>query len=505
MASVLKARYPGPQPFSDDDLSRKIFFGRDGEREKLTNQIMGNRLVVVFSRSGLGKTSLLNAGLADRLRDEGFLPLPVRINDTTKGPLQSIYTGIEEASKRQRIEHLPGSQVTLWHYFKTVQFWREDLLLTPVLILDQFEELFSLQSEDRRRSFVDELSFLVRGVRPSRTDNMPFEESRGSEDPKTSWSDSVPVVRVVVSIREDFVGHLEDLAESIPQILDNRFRLISFSRQAAAEAIEKPGSVADPAFSTRPFTYNQGAIGQILDFLSRRAALDRVHTGEEVEPFQLQLVCQYVEEFVKKKQDLQDAQIEVTAHDIGGSAALSKLFKNFYHLQLQAVPNRRERKAVRTLCERNLISPAGRRLSVDESEIERLLQIKPSTLQTLVERRLLRADSRANSTYYELSHDSLIAPILASRRLQFRLSGALLRVSAWALLFLGIGFIITGGTFLSWYLLGGPPLGDYTKGPEWSIFYLFFGPIFFLGGRHALRRAKEFREKVRISEFQKDL
>ena len=66
-------RYPGAQPFSDDALSRKIFFGREREVIALSDQILANRMVVVYARSGLGKTSLLNAGVAQRLRDEGLV------------------------------------------------------------------------------------------------------------------------------------------------------------------------------------------------------------------------------------------------------------------------------------------------------------------------------------------------------------------------------------------------------------------------------------------------
>ena len=47
----------------------------------LTDQVLANRMVVVYAKSGLGKTSLLNAGVAPRLRDEGYLPLIVRVND----------------------------------------------------------------------------------------------------------------------------------------------------------------------------------------------------------------------------------------------------------------------------------------------------------------------------------------------------------------------------------------------------------------------------------------
>ena len=159
-------RYPGAQPFSDDDFSRKVFFGREQASITLTDQVLANRMVVVYAKSGLGKTSLLNAGVARRLRDEGYLPLIVRVNDVQQGPLVSVLEGIRAEAERQQVEYVPGMPDSLWTFFKTAEFWRGDLLLTPVLILDQFEELFTLQSEQHRTSFLTDLSYLVRGVRP---------------------------------------------------------------------------------------------------------------------------------------------------------------------------------------------------------------------------------------------------------------------------------------------------------------------------------------------------
>jgi putative ribosome biogenesis GTPase RsgA len=61
---ALHTRYPGAQPFSDDDIARAVFFGRTREATALADQIIGNRLIVVYAKSGLGKTSLLNAGVS---------------------------------------------------------------------------------------------------------------------------------------------------------------------------------------------------------------------------------------------------------------------------------------------------------------------------------------------------------------------------------------------------------------------------------------------------------
>jgi hypothetical protein len=158
-----RTRYPG-----DDEISRKTFFGRERESTDLANKILANRLVVVYAKSGLGKTSLLNAGVAQLLRNEKCLPLIARVNDTQHGPFTSILEGIRTAAERQMVEY-PGSQTSLWHFFKTAEFWQGDLLLTPVVILDQFEELLPSRAQRHERPSSRTSGFLVRGVPPSTT------------------------------------------------------------------------------------------------------------------------------------------------------------------------------------------------------------------------------------------------------------------------------------------------------------------------------------------------
>src|SRR5262249_34010468 len=150
---------------------------------------------------------------------------------------------------------------SLWSFFKTAEFWDGDILVKPVLILDQFEELFTLQSPEARMNFLSELGYLVRGVAPPN-----FAEAH------PDLSDAAPAVHVVLSLslREDFFGLLEEAADRIPQILDHRFRLTPLSLHAAAEALTGPAEIDDPTLETRPFRYDPKAVESILDYLSRR-------------------------------------------------------------------------------------------------------------------------------------------------------------------------------------------------------------------------------------------
>ena len=111
--------------------------------------------------------------------------------------------------------------------------------------------------------------------------------------------------------------------------------------------------------------------------------------------------------------------------DLGGEAGLTQTLRDFYREAIGSLPDRRGRRASRRLCEEYLISPEGRRLSLEENELPRQLDLSSETLGRLVASRLLRSESRAESTYYELSHDTLVEPILANRRAKAQVMGML--------------------------------------------------------------------------------
>lgn len=437
MNAPARARYPGAHPFDDDPLSRAVFFGRETESVRLADQVMANRLVVVYGRSGLGKTSLLNAGIAQRLRDEHFLPLPVRVNDVERGPLHSVWDGIEECCRHQGVELVPGDRRSLWHYFDTMQCWDGDVLLTPVLILDQFEELFTLQPAEARTTFVAALGALFHAVEPE-VDGAALARA----DPK------LPALRVVIGIREDFLGLLDELADRLPQILDCRFRVLPLNAAAARRAITEPAKVLRPDFKTRPFTVDPSAVEQVLDFLTTPSSgplRDRDASG--VEPFELQLLCEHIEAIAARHQRGHAGARPISASDLGGHRELRAVLGNHYRNQLGGLPWR-QRRAVRRLCETMLVTPDGRRLSLDGGEIERKLRIPADTLAQLVSGRLLRADRRMGSCYYELSHDSLVGPVVANRRNELLVRGTLVRLLAVIYLF-GYGLVaLVAGTAL---------------------------------------------------------
>jgi hypothetical protein len=171
------------------------------------------------------------------------------------------------------VEYVPGSQDSLWHFFKIAEFWQGDLLLTPVLILDQFEELFTLQSRETQEAFLSDLGFLVRGVPPATNPQTDLNTTK-SGDLHSELTEKPPALRIVLSLREGYLAFLEEAAGWIPQILDHRFRLTPLSIEDAVEALECPAKVNDSSLQTKPFTYAPEAVTTIINHLSALRSAD---------------------------------------------------------------------------------------------------------------------------------------------------------------------------------------------------------------------------------------
>src|SRR3954452_22804305 len=62
--------YKGLAPFEDSDLDALLFFGRARESEIIAANLMASRITVLYGPSGVGKSSVLRAGVAHRLRRE---------------------------------------------------------------------------------------------------------------------------------------------------------------------------------------------------------------------------------------------------------------------------------------------------------------------------------------------------------------------------------------------------------------------------------------------------
>ena len=396
-------RYPRSHPFQDSELDRLAFSGRDTESEDLLRRVLSNNLLVFYGRSGLGKTSLLQAGIFPELRKKNFLPLLVRVNQLDQSPIERFKAAIEQDCIDQGVDYTPGPSTGLWEFFKTAIFWRNGELQIPVVILDQFEELFTLHRPHSRQAFIVELGELLATRLPASV------RARRESGESLPYTDKPPLIKVIVSLRESYLGQLEAMTTDLPQVLSNRYRLSALDRESAARAIVEPARLPqEHGYLTPPFEYSESALHEIIGFLAG--------DGDIVEPFALQLVCSHIERRIVAGRVAAQSVVTIEPADFGAQKGLDRILSDFYTDVMNSLPDRRERKHAKRLCAEGLLSPGGRRLSLEQMQLQRQFNVDQKTLDRLVDERVLRKEPRLNSNYYELSHDRLTAPVLKTRR-----------------------------------------------------------------------------------------
>ncbi len=215
-----------------------VFCGRDNAISSLFAMIDNNLLVTLYGKTGIGKTSVLNAGVFPTLRSAGYLPISIRLGKfgSTKDISFSnrIVSAIEEEVKSisgtvdtiypeyARLNNLKTD--FLWKYFCTSIFKNgEGKEIYPVIVLDQFEEIFIKYPKDAE--------LLLMQINALIDDNRELPETKGYSD-TTNF-------RFVFSIREDDLFYLEDVIDMnhLTDMKQNRYRLAPLSKQEASEVI----------------------------------------------------------------------------------------------------------------------------------------------------------------------------------------------------------------------------------------------------------------------------
>jgi tetratricopeptide (TPR) repeat protein len=391
----------GLASFSEE--TQRYFYGREDEVAELARRVQRKTLTLLFGQSGLGKTSILSAGIVPRLRGLGYCPVYVRIDYAASAPAPSeqIKGAIFRATGASGEWAKPGVSVageSLWEFLHH----RGDVLrdvsgepLIPLLIFDQFEEIFTLaQSDDSGRAraaeFIDDLADLVENRPPK-----ALEAAIDADDSVAERFDFARTdYRVLIALREDYLAQLESVKGRMPSVTQNRMRLARMTGEQALAAVTKPGGrlVTD----------------EVAEAIVRFVAGGSELRNAEVEPSLLSLICR----------ELNNARLaqhgsEISAALLAGSR--DTILSEFYERALTDQP-----EGVRRFIEDELLTESGFRESVAEERVQKAFAGSgaPQALAALVNRRLLRVEERLDLRRVELTHDVLCAVVRTSRSLR---------------------------------------------------------------------------------------
>ncbi|MGE5171410.1 MAG: hypothetical protein ACM3JC_13685 [Rudaea sp.] len=384
--------------------TQTYFYGRDEEVAELVRRVQRKLLTLLFGQSGLGKTSILRAGIVPRLRALGYCPVYVRIDYSreTPEPSDQIKQAIVRATEALGQWTQAGVAVegeSLWEFLHH----REDVLrdaagrtLTPLLIFDQFEEIFTLAQSDefgRRRAqqFIGDLADLVENRPPKALEARIEHDETVAEAFDFTRSD----YRVLIALREDYLAHLEAFKPAMPSITQNRMRLARMTGEQALEAVVKPGGRL----------VSQEVAEAIVRFIAGGSEL----RNAEVEPSLLSLICREL-----NNARIAQGRAEISPDLLAGSH--DTILAEFYERALADQP-----PAVRHFIEDQLLTESGFRESIAEERVRKAfaaMGAAPDALAVLVNRRLLRIEERLDVRRVELTHDVLCSVVRASRDLR---------------------------------------------------------------------------------------
>ena len=391
------------QPFTTGQAH--VFFGRERDTAKLYRMVRREPLVVLYGKSGLGKSSLLNAGIIPECHKIGELtPITIRFGawteDVVETPLEITKKIISDGfATATFLDRLLPDDTSLWYHAKTRQLNGGG---QPLLIFDQFEELFTYP-EEAIRAFKEELSELLHTGIPLRFRRMAEPADFLTDEDEDRLEEPLEV-RHLFAIRSDRMHLLHQLADWLPGIFDHMYKLQALQKEDAKRAILLPAQAVGE-FRTPPFEWTPTALSSLLAFLQDP------ENEQRVEGILLQLLCQYFEE----KKVEQAGLTRLDADDLGD---LEKIVEQYYFEKIASLGGTETQLAARRLIEEGLVLEGENiRLSLHEAQIIRQFKVDHALLEKLVNSRLLRAEPFLRGGYsYELAHDRLVPPVLAAKQ-----------------------------------------------------------------------------------------
>lgn len=382
---------------SFEEKNKSQFGGRDKEVKELFGLDENSVLTVIFGKSGIGKTSLIKAGLIPELQQNFYFPIYIRIDySATRTPLEQVKKMVYDKMK----ERDPGvseiGDTTLWEYFHNVNLLHD--LFTPVLILDQFEEIFTLgEGKKNVLELLIQLADLAENRIPLKVQE---EYQRLNKTVPTHYAEHP--YRVILSLREDYLARLEELKKYMPSIMNSRFRVVQMTVQQALDAAIKPGKglinekVAQEIIKKLP-----GVSQKDFDSLLQKNVRDQ---GLKVEPFLLSLICDRInEKRIEKRLD------KITV-DLVSKFNVTDVIHSFYNETIVPYGEHVERAI-----EDCLLTEGGFRKLQALEEFQHMYDISDEVVAKLVDARILRKEIRDGVDYIELIHD-VLAPVIKGKR-----------------------------------------------------------------------------------------
>ncbi|TEU13194.1 MAG: hypothetical protein E3J21_19300 [Anaerolineales bacterium] len=411
---ITRSPYKGLMPYTEEDA--ELFFGRDRDCAVITANLFASRLTILFGASGVGKSSVLQAGVAHKLRQKEGTAVVV-FSDWHGAPLENLRQAVQDEMKRVLGTSLDQEEAMSFKDFLADCALRIDGQL--VIILDQFEEYLLYYPGDKGPG-----SFVTEFVRVVNSRDVP--------------------VSFLIAIREDSLAKLDRFKGRIPQLFGNYLRLDHLDEKAAREAIEKP-------LEKVGWEWEAELVEAVIDQVRvGRIGLGEVGRGEIRKPSEAEARVRIETPFLQivmtrlwdEEQASNSRQIHKrTLKDLGGAA---QIVRDYLDAFMDGLPPKHQ--AISAAIFHYLVTPSGTKIAQSARDLavyanqdrKRIAKV----LSTLAgPARLLRTVAAARAggePRYEIYHDSL-APAVLHWRGRYYQQRREIRVRRWTI---GLGIFL---------------------------------------------------------------
>jgi WD40 repeat protein len=400
--------YIGLRPYTDSDDDRARFFGREQDQEIIIANLYAARLTVFYGASGVGKSSVLLAGVVPKLRETSRFACVVFRTWQLENVLPSLKTAILNA-----VQNAAKQAVEVDLAMSLDDFLLECTHVMRghiVLIFDQFEEYFLYPTAS--------------GVSEG------FEAEFARSVNRTEIDASF-----LLSMREDWLSKLDRFQGRIPKLLNNLLRLDHLDRDAAIRAIREPLEACNKRLppGEPPASIDEDLVEALLDQL-KPGSVTLDHLARPVDtiapatamnnqmwietPF-LQVVLTRLWD-QEKKHGSRRLRL-ATLNKLGGA---SRILNTHLDKTMGKLKRRQRRIAVDIFG--YLVTPSGGKIAHTAADLASYSRRREKRLVPLLERladssiRVLRVipppPGERDGVRYEIFHDVLAAAILTWRR-----------------------------------------------------------------------------------------
>jgi DNA polymerase III delta prime subunit len=358
--------------YTQEDLD--IFFGRDEETQDLYHALSGVKLLLVHGPSGAGKTSLIECGLRNQYSDADWFAITIRRTENLNAAVyQSVNEALEEKFETQPDSHFPLDQDM--RFGAAIERLFEERFQPVYLLFDQFEELLISGEASEKKEFFQNLDRLVRYKVPC---------------------------RILLIMREEFIGHLSEFESLCPSIFQHRFRLEKMRTDTVRKALDE--MLEAERFKPHFTVENKSDFIQLI--LSKLP-----DKNKEIELAHVQVfLAELLERALEKDADSPVLRTEL----IKEGDNLTTILDTFLEKQLRELDESfGENKALEVLS--LMISDRSTKIQIQETELQkdldklnvRLEKPLSELLDAMRQRKIVRELRQSDHKYYEISHDVL--------------------------------------------------------------------------------------------------